>query len=79
MGGRGERCREGVASLLKGFVSNLWAVKLFSPEEPFKLSVIANTLPGRHAAGAGVLPDFLFLPILPCLPPLLFIQQAPVP
>lgn len=51
MGGRGERCSEGVASLLKRFVSNLWAVELFSPEEPFKLSVISNTLPGCHAAG----------------------------
>ena len=60
MEGRGERCREGAASVLKRFVSDLWAVRLLSPE-PFKLSIIFNTsrpTPGHSAAaGARLLPD----------------------
>lgn len=66
MGGRGARCREGVASLLRRFVSNLWGIKLFSPEEPPRLSVISNTLPGCHAAGwCWAPPRVSFLPIFP--------------
>lgn len=65
MEGRGERCGEGVASLLKRLVSNLWAVKLFSPKEPFKLSVISNNPPGHSATVLGS--SQIFSPHLPSL------------
>lgn len=72
MGGRRERCREGAASLLKRFVSNLWAVKMLSPEEPFKLSVSSSNPSGRSAGCWGP-PRFFFLPRWP---PSSFVQPS---